>query len=108
MSDVRDKLAEQVERALAALLADAGEDTCDLPEIVLDVPRQRDHGDFACNAAMQLAKRLRKSPRAIGEDLVEKLGDAGGLVARAEVAGPGFVNVWLSAERWLDVLRGIL
>ncbi len=108
MSDVRDKLAQHIEEALTALLAEAGDTEAGLPEIVLDVPRQKEHGDFACNAALQLAKRLRRPPREIAGELLARLGDAGGLVARAEVAGPGFVNVWLAEERWLDVLRGIL
>ena len=108
MSDVRDKLADQLAQAVAALLAEAGDSGGDPPEVSLSIPRQKSHGDFACNVAMQLAGRLRKSPRDIGTALVEKLGDAGGLVARSEVAGPGFVNVWLAEDRWLDVLRGIL
>jgi arginyl-tRNA synthetase len=107
MSDVREKLAEQIEHALSSLLAEAS-DEGELPPIVLDAPRQADHGDFACNVAMQLAGRLRRPPREIGEDLVARLADGGGLVARAEVAGPGFVNIWLAEDRWLDVLRGIL
>lgn len=108
MSDVRDKLADQLAQAVSALLAEAGDSGGDPPEVSLSIPRQKSHGDFACNVAMQLAGRLRKSPRDIGTALVEKLGDAGGLVARSEVAGPGFVNVWLAEARWLDVLRGIL
>ena len=108
MSDVREKLASQLAKALSVLLAEAGDTGGDPPEILLDVPRQKDHGDFACNVALQLAKRLRQSPREIGAGLLEKLGDAGGLVARSEVAGPGFVNLWLAEERWLDVLREIL
>ena len=108
MSDVRDKLADQLAQAVAALLAEAGDSGGDPPEVSLSIPRQKSYGDFACNVAMQLAGRLRKSPRDIGTALVEKLGDAGGLVARSEVAGPGFVNVWLAEDRWLDVLRGIL
>ena len=108
MSDVRDKLADQLAQAVSALLAEAGDSGGDPPEVSLSIPRQKSHGDFACNVAMQLAGRLRKSPRDIGTALVEKLGDAGGLVARSEVAGPGFVNVWLAEDRWLDVLRGIL
>ena len=99
MSDVRDKLAQHIEEALTALLAEVGDMEAGLPEIVLDVPRHKDHGDFACNAALQLAKRLRRPPREIAGELVARLGDAGGLVARAEVAGPGFVNVWLAEDR---------
>ena len=72
------------------------------------MPNNPEHGDFACNAAMLLAKRLRQSPRAIAERLVAELGDADGLVGHAEVAGPGFVNVRLSDERWHELLRGEL
>lgn len=108
MSDLQDKLADQLEQALSVLLAESGDAGEDRPEIVLEVPRQKDHGDFSCNVAMQLAKRLRQPPREIAGALLEKLGEAGGLVARAEVAGPGFVNLWLAESRWLDVLRAIL
>ncbi len=107
MSDVRHKLSEQLERALLALLERAG-DADPPPPVELEVPRQKGHGDFSCNVAMQLAKRLRKSPREIGQDLVAELADGEGMVGRAEVAGPGFINVWLAEDRWLDVLRGIL
>ncbi len=107
MSEVRDKLALEMERAVGVLLAEA-EDREPPPRVELEVPRQKGHGDFACNAAMQLAKRLRAAPRDIAERLVAALGDGGGLVARAEVAGPGFVNLWLAEDRWRDVLRGIL
>jgi arginyl-tRNA synthetase len=92
---------------VAALLSEAG-DSGALPDIAVDVPRQEAHGDFACNAGLVLAKRLGRPPRQIAERLIEVLGDAGGLVARAEIAGPGFVNVWLSGDRWRDVLQQVL
>jgi len=104
---MKHKLAEQLDRALANLLAEAGDGDA-VPGFTLEAPRQQEHGDFACNAAMLLAKRLKRPPRAIAEALVERLGDAGGLVARAEVAGPGFVNLWLVGDRWRDVLRKIV
>jgi len=100
-------LKETIGAAVQALLDDA-EDEGELPPFVVEAPRQADHGDFACNAPMLLAKRLRRPPRQIADDLIARLGDAGGLVARAEVAGPGFVNLWLAGDRWRDVLRDIL
>jgi arginyl-tRNA synthetase len=100
-------LKEAIGAAVQALLDDAG-DEGELPPFVVEAPRQADHGDFACNAPMLLAKRLRRPPRQIADDLVARLGDAAGLVARAEVAGPGFVNLWLAGDRWRDVLRDIL
>ena len=104
---MREALLEQIERALDALLRESGE-AGGSPPIALEPPRQKQHGDFACNAALILAKRLDRPPRELAQRLVDLLGDAGGLVARAEVAGPGFVNLWLAEIRWHDVLRRIL
>ncbi len=104
---MRERLFERLRAALRALLDAAGDDG-PLPEFALEVSRSPEHGDFACNAAMLLAKRLRQPPRAIAERLLETLGDADGLVERAEVAGPGFLNLWLSGERWHELLRRVL
>ncbi|MCG8590852.1 MAG: arginine--tRNA ligase [Proteobacteria bacterium] len=104
---MKEELRQRVQEAVRGLLARSGDDG-PAPEFALEAPRQAEHGDFACNAAMLLAKRLRQPPRAIAETLIQELGDAGGLVERAEVAGPGFVNLWLADARWHDVLREIL
>jgi arginyl-tRNA synthetase len=74
----------------------------------VEPPRLEEHGDFACNAALLLGRRLRRSPREIAEGLVRELGDAGGIVARAQVAGPGFVNLWISDACWREELLEIL
>ena len=57
MSDVRERLTARFEQALAALLADVAA-SAEFPTVKLDVPRQKEHGDFACNVALQLAKQL--------------------------------------------------
>jgi arginyl-tRNA synthetase len=72
------------------------------------VPRQAEHGDFATNAAMLLAKRLRQPPREIAARLAECLRAGHESITRAEVAGPGFVNVWLADDRWRRLLADIL
>jgi len=104
---MKERLQARFESAVRALLDEAG-DAGELPEFALEAPRAAEHGDFACNAAMLLAKRLRRPPRALAERLVELLGDAEGLVARSAVAGPGFVNVWLGESRWQQLLHEIL
>ena len=59
-------------------------------------PTSAQHGDFSTNLALKLAGPLRRPPRQIADDIVANLlQNAGGLIERAEVAGPGFVNVWL-------------
>ncbi len=104
---MKERLHEILSEAVAALLTEQG-DSDGAPSFSLDTPRNPDHGDFACNAAMLLAKRLRKNPRAIAEDLIDRIGTGDGLVASAEVAGPGFVNLRLSNSRWRNLVHEIL
>ncbi len=104
---MKERLLEKVESAVAKLLAEAG-DSGAAPAVSLEVPRQAEHGDFACNAALVLAKRLKQPPRQIAERLMEALASGDGLIERMEVAGPGFVNVWLAEARWHDLLTRIL
>jgi arginyl-tRNA synthetase len=96
---MKERVREALEGCIRELLAEAGV-AGELPPLQVEPPRQSDHGDFACNAGLVLTKSLRRPPRAIAEELATRLGDAGGLVARTEVAGPGFLNVWLSNACW--------
>jgi len=77
-------------------------------EIQVERPKDREHGDWATNAALVLAREAKRAPRQIAEAVVAHLNPAGTLVARAEVAGPGFINFFLK-EQWLaEVLKAIL
>lgn len=104
---MKERLQRQVELALRELL-DAAGDPAEIPEFAIEVPRQKEHGDFSCNAAMLLAKRLGRRPREIAGELAERLGDADGLVAKSEVAGPGFLNLTLLEQGWQDLLHTII
>ena len=104
---MKEALRTEIENALRALL-DAAGDADPLPDFAIEVPRQKEHGDYSCNAAMLLAKRLKQKPRDIAEDLKARLGDAGGLVANLDVAGPGFLNVKLAESGWQDLLHDII
>ena len=104
---MKEALRTEIENALSALLDSAG-DADPLPDFAIEVPRQKEHGDYSCNAAMLLAKRLKKKPRDIAEDLKARIGDGGGTIARLEVAGPGFLNVKLAESGWQDLLHDII
>jgi len=73
----------------------------------LERPSNAEHGDYATNAALQLAPERKRAPREIAEELAEQ---ATGLplVERAEVAGPGFVNLWLAPAFYREALAEIL
>jgi len=65
--------------------------------IVIERPKQARHGDYACNSALQLAKTMKRSPRDIAAALIAAL-PASPYVAKAEIAGAGFINVFLKPE----------
>jgi len=77
-------------------------------DIQLEVPGNPEHGDFATNLAMMLARPERKAPRQVAEALVNALGDGGGLWRRLEIAGPGFINFTMAPLAWLGTLDDIL
>ncbi|HEX4929073.1 MAG TPA: arginine--tRNA ligase [Gaiellaceae bacterium] len=93
--------AQAIERLESALGEAAGAD------VVLERPGDPSHGDYATNIAMRLAGARKQPPRAIAEQLVEQA-SALADVERAEIAGPGFVNLWLKPAWYRDALAEIL
>jgi arginyl-tRNA synthetase len=75
--------------------------------VELERPASADHGDYATNAALQLAPERKQPPRQIAEEIVGKARELAA-VERAEVAGPGFVNLWLAPAWYGDALGEIL
>ncbi|WP_178024078.1 arginine--tRNA ligase [uncultured Paenibacillus sp.] len=68
----------------------------EIPAIVLEVPKDKSHGDFATNAAMQLSRIAKKNPRQIAEEILGQLDHGKAGIEKAEIAGPGFINFTLS------------
>jgi arginyl-tRNA synthetase len=93
---------EQLSAAIVdALTALVGEGALALPDgvpaqVVVERPRSKDHGDYATNVALQLAKKAGIAPRDLAALLADRLGAAPG-VAGVEIAGPGFLNIRVSA-----------
>ena len=104
----------QLSEALRAALVHAVDDgtfaldPAAIPATVhLERPRQREHGDWATNVAMQLAKKAGTNPRAFAEELARRLAQTDG-VATVEVAGPGFLNIRLDAAAAGELARSIV
>ncbi|HEU4698028.1 MAG TPA: arginine--tRNA ligase [Gemmatimonadales bacterium] len=95
--------------ALRAALARAAE-RLGQPDIdfVLERPRDAGHGDLATNLAMVLARPLKANPRQVAQTLLETLEVPAGLVAKTEIAGPGFINFWLSQDELAAAHQAIL
>jgi arginyl-tRNA synthetase len=77
-------------------------------EFVLERPREEAHGDLATNLAMQLARLLRQPPRRVAEDILARLRLPPTVVARCEVAGPGFINFWLAPHQLAAQVRAVV
>ncbi len=97
-----------VKAAMEKAIAAGQLPNADLPAFTLEVPADRAHGDWACNAAMAGARTFHTAPRKIAEAICENLDLSGTYFDRCEITGPGFLNFFLAPQFWGDVLRDIL
>lgn len=103
---MKDLLRRQIGDALQACFAHKTLHSGVVPELQIEVPGNPEHGDFACNLAMAMARAEKKSPRQIAEALVAALGDCD-FLDKVEIAGPGFINFTLTPACWYAVLNEI-
>ena len=104
---MKEQLQQLLTDAVAKLQADGSLPTDNLPAAMVERTRDRQHGDFASNLAMLLAKPARRKPRDIAEQLVAVI-PTGGQLQKVEIAGPGFINFYLGAEAWHAGIADIL
>jgi arginyl-tRNA synthetase len=97
-----------LKKHLANLLQEAVTDILPDLEVVIELerPKSADHGDFACNIAMRLAKTLKKNPRELAQAIVKAL-PASALIEKADVAGAGFINLKLAPAAWAGIVQAI-
>lgn len=79
-----------------------------LEQITIEIPKNKDHGDFSSNVAMQLARTLKQNPRNIATQITEALDKESCSVSSMEIAGPGFINFTLDTNRYSKVIEEIL
>jgi arginyl-tRNA synthetase len=106
-NSIRQKLTTRLQTALSDLKT-RGVFDGEVPNIQLGPPKQANHGDFATPVALALAKAAKKKPHDIAKALQETLGNADGLLEKSEIAGPGFLNLFVAREAWLAALGDIL
>ena len=112
MSDLINKaslqLRELIVEALGKLTAEETVPAVPVPVFSIEIPADKSHGDFAANTAMVCAKAFKMPPRKIAELLCEKIELEGSLFERTEVAGPGFMNFFLSRKWFSDVVENVI
>ena len=104
--DIKDILTAAIEQAAKDAMAEGVFPEGELPTIVLEVPPQKEFGDFATNFAMQSAKVFHKNPRQIAEELVRRI--QGSWLDHTQIAGPGFLNFYLKGNVLYDAFQQIL
>lgn len=104
--DIKNILAMAVKAAAQKAMATGALKSGRLPEVLLEVPPQKEFGDFASNFAMQSARSLKMNPRMIAKAVVDNLDCP--YLAKAEIAGPGFINFYLKEDWLYDMLGAII
>lgn len=100
---LRQRLVDAANAAMAAGALPQG----DVPDFAIEVPADRTHGDYATNMAMVSAKAFRQAPRKIAEIITEHLDLSDTYLDRCEIAGPGFINFFLTPQFNIDVMQDI-
>ncbi len=103
---MKDLLRQQIGDALQTCFKNKTLHSGTVPEIQIEVPGNPEHGDFASNLAMTMARAEKKAPRQIAEALVAALDDCD-FLSKVEIAGPGFINFTLTPAIWHQVLDEI-
>ena len=107
--NVLEQMNERIRVGIADAIVAAGlANREELPVIILEVPRDKSHGDLATNAAMQLTKLAKKNPRQIAEAIIANLDKEATSIESAEIAGPGFINFRLNRRFLHDIVAEVL
>ena len=102
------QLRELINDALGVLVAEGVAPAEPLPSFAVEIPADKSHGDFAANTAMVCARAFKMAPRKIAELIIEKIDLSGSVFERAEIAGPGFMNFFLSKKWFAEAVEGVL
>jgi arginyl-tRNA synthetase len=102
----------QIETNLKTCIINAVKQAFDLDwesgDVVIEIPKEKIHGDYSTNAAMRLTKQLRQNPRMIAQQLIDHLDLKQGSVAKCEIAGPGFINFFMESASLASVIGVVL
>jgi arginyl-tRNA synthetase len=105
VEQVQLKLKEEIKQA--AIKANLAEES-QIPSVILETPKEKAHGDYSTNMAMQLARVAKKAPRQIAELLIENFDKSKASIEKIEIAGPGFINFYMDNSYLTDLIPAIL
>jgi arginyl-tRNA synthetase len=105
VEQVQSKLKQEIKAAvIKANLATEEQ----IPDVILEIPKEKAHGDYSTNMAMQLARVAKKAPRMIAEELIAHFDRSKASIDKMELAGPGFINFYMNNSYLTDLIPTIL
>ena len=105
VEQTKNKIIEEIKQAVQqAGIVEAEQ----IPEIILEIPREKAHGDYATNIAMQLTRIARRNPRQIAEAIVENFHKEAASISKIEIAGPGFINFYMDNSYLTGVVGQVI
>jgi len=111
MTNVIQNLTEEIKQVITNSLAkacDKGElPQVEVPEIIIETPREEEHGEFSSNIAMQITKQVKKAPKQTAEIIINNMELENTYIKKVECAGPGFINFYLDVKWLHDTIKVI-
>ncbi len=107
VSEAKEQIKNCIIDAAKAAMTSGELNSAELTDFSVEVPANREHGDYAVNAAMVWSKIFRTAPRNIAETVLKNANFAGTYIDRYEIAGPGFINFFLSDAYYADILADV-
>jgi arginyl-tRNA synthetase len=105
VEQVQSKLKQEIKDAvIKAQLATEDQ----IPDVILETPKDKTHGDYSTNMAMQLARVAKKAPRMVAEALIEHFDVTKASIDKLEIAGPGFINFYMNNRYLTDLIPAVL
>ncbi|WP_057760105.1 arginine--tRNA ligase [Cytobacillus praedii] len=105
VEQMQSKLKQEIKDAVLKANLAAEEQ---IPDVILEVPKDKSHGDYSTNMAMQLARVAKKAPRQIAEALIENFDSSKASIKKIEMAGPGFINFHMDNSYLTNLIPTIL
>ncbi len=104
---MKQEIKELIYKALKKTYQKGDLPSSEFPEVELEEPKARIHGDFSTNIAMIMASSQKMAPKKIAESIINRMDDSGSIILKVEIAGPGFINFYLRQSAWYPVLRRV-
>ena len=107
--NIVEQVQARLKEEITAAVLKAGLATEDqMPDVILELPKDKTHGDYSTNMAMRLTKIAKKAPKQVAEALIENFDQTKASIEKIEIAGPGFINFYMNNAYLTELIPAVL